>query len=129
MASRGTDNIEAYDCFLRGRERSWQHTRTGNIAARHLLGHAIAIDPHYAAAHALVAVTHVVDYVNGWAADPEQSLQTAFEVGQGATAMDDEEPQAHFAAALACLWRRELDQALDRGRPLPRPQAQTRPRG
>ncbi|MGA2792811.1 MAG: tetratricopeptide repeat protein, partial [Roseiarcus sp.] len=104
-------NVEAYEFFLRGREQAWASTRSGNIAARNLAGAATAIDPGYAAANALVAFTHVIDYANGWTSDPEHSLRIGLELAQQAVGMDEEEPFGHFALAIAHMWSRELDRA------------------
>ena len=87
------------------------HTKTANLVARRLLGSAVEIDPGYAAAHAYIAFTHVIDYVNGWSETPEQSLRTGQEIAQRSVELDDEEPMAHFALGAACLWNRELDRA------------------
>jgi adenylate cyclase len=111
LTHRRAVGVEAYELFLRGREQSWMSTQTGNVAARGLLGRAIAIDPEYAAAHALVAFTHVLDYANAWTGDPEQSLQTGLELAQRVVRMDEEEPHGHFALAMAYMWSRELDLA------------------
>ena len=112
LSHRRTVDVEAYNLFLRGREQTWLHTRSGNLQARELLGGAIAIDSGYAAAHARIAFSHVNDYVNGWADDPEHSLQTGLRIARQAVEMDDEESQARFAMSVACLWSRDLDQAL-----------------
>lgn len=112
LAHKPTVDIEAYNLFLRGREQTRLHTRTGNIEARNLLERAVEITPDYAAAHASIAFTHVIDYVNDWSDDPDRLRQIGLELARRAVAMDDEEPQAHFALAVACLWSRELDQAL-----------------
>jgi TolB-like protein len=111
LTHRRAVGVEAYELFLRGREQSWVSTQTGNVVARGLLGRAIAIDPEYAAAHALVAFTHVLDYANAWTGDPEQSLQTGLELAQRVVRMDEEEPHGHFALAMAYMWSRELDLA------------------
>jgi adenylate cyclase len=111
LTQRRAVNVEAYELFLRGREQSWASTRDGNIAARGLLGRAIAIDPKYAAAHALIAFTHVLDYANAWTSDPEHSLRIGLELAQQVLRMDEEEPHGHFALAMAYMWSRELDQA------------------
>jgi TolB-like protein/class 3 adenylate cyclase len=105
-------DIAAYELFLRGREQSWVHTRTGNIAAHNLLGRALAIDPGYVAAHARIAFIHVIDYANGWTEAPNISLQTGLDIAQKAVAMDPEEPDGHIALAVACMWNRELERAL-----------------
>ena len=79
----------------RARAGMWLHTRSGNVEARNLLGRAIAINPDFAAAHDCIAVTHVNDYINGWAEIPERSLQTGLEIAERAIQMDEEDPQAH----------------------------------
>jgi adenylate cyclase len=50
-----TDNPEAYDCVLRGREQYRLFSKEGNAAARRLYERAIELDPGYAAAHAALA--------------------------------------------------------------------------
>ena len=111
LTQRRMVDVEAYELFLRGREQSWASTRDGNIAAHGLLGRAIAIDPGYAAAHALIAFTHVLDYANAWTSDPEHSLRIGLELAQQVLQMDEEEPHGHSALAMAYMWSRDLDQA------------------
>jgi len=104
-------NVQAYEFFLRARELTLGSTPAGNIEARSLAKAAIANEPGYAAAHALIAFTHVLDYVNGWGSDPEQSLRTGLELAEKAVAMQQDQPLAHFALGLAYLWSRQLDRA------------------
>ncbi|ATU92030.1 adenylate/guanylate cyclase domain-containing protein [Phyllobacterium zundukense] len=111
LARERAVNVEAYEFFLRGREQSLTCTRTGNIAARNLAEAAIAVDPGYEAAHALIAFTHVLDYINAWSADPERSLRTGLELAHQAVGMDEERPDGHFALGMACMWSRDLDRA------------------
>ena len=112
LARKRMVDIEAYNLFLRGREQTRLNTRTGNIEARNLLKRAVEIEAEYAAAQACIAFTYVIDYVNGWSDNQDNLLQTGLELARQAVAIDDEEPQAHFALAVAKLWNRELDQAL-----------------
>ena len=109
-------DIEAYNLFLRGREQVWLHTKTGNVTARGLLERAIAIEPHYAAAHAYAAFTHVIDYVNNWTEARDQALRTAIEMAELSIGLDDAEPMTHFALSAACLWHREHERALTEAR-------------
>ncbi|TAU54459.1 tetratricopeptide repeat protein [Rhizobium leguminosarum] len=104
-------NVSAYELLLRGREQASGHTRTGNIAARSLAADALAIDPEYAAAQALISFTHVLDYVNAWSNDPEGSLRIGMDLAQQAVEMAGEQPNGHFALGMACMWNRELDRA------------------
>jgi adenylate cyclase len=111
LTLRRSVNVEAYELYLRGREQAWAANRTGNVAARGLLERAIAIDPGYAAAYAVIAYTHVLDYINAWTSNPKESLKIGQETAQRAVGMADDEPIAHFALGMACLWSRELDRA------------------
>ena len=43
-----TDNMEAFDCFLRGRELWWRHAKEPNAQARELLLRATDLDPQFA---------------------------------------------------------------------------------
>ena len=112
LTREGKIDVEAYNLFMRGREQALLHTAGGNIEARNLLGRALAINPHFAAALGFFAVTHVIDYVNAWADLPEQSLKTALETAERAVEIGEEDPQAHFALAVALLWHREHERAL-----------------
>jgi adenylate cyclase len=111
LARERAINVEAYELFLRGREQASAHNRTGNTAARSLAAAAVAIDPGYIAARALIAFTHVLDYVNAWSTDPEQSLRTGHELAQQTVEMAEDQPNGHFALSMACMWSRELEQA------------------
>ena len=62
IAAEHTDNLEAYDCFLRGRELFWRHAREANREAETLLRRAIELDPRFAPAYAFLAAAHVIDY-------------------------------------------------------------------
>ncbi|TIQ92037.1 MAG: adenylate/guanylate cyclase domain-containing protein, partial [Mesorhizobium sp.] len=68
LAPEHPRNTEAYDCFLRGRELWHRLTKETNIAARELLQRAIELDPMFASAHAFLALTHGLDYLNRWSA-------------------------------------------------------------
>jgi TolB-like protein/Flp pilus assembly protein TadD len=113
LAGKRVVDVAAYNYFLRGREQMYLHTRAGNINVRAFMAKAIEIEPNHAAAHAITAFTHVIDYANGWAAEPETALATGLELARRAVAMDDHEPDAHFALGMALMWSRELDKALD----------------
>jgi hypothetical protein len=55
IAAEHTDNLEAYDCFLRGRELFWRHVRDANCEAEALLRRAADLDPGFAPARAFLA--------------------------------------------------------------------------
>ena len=116
LARKGTIDEEAYDLFLRGREQAWLNTKSSNVEARNLLGCAITISPDFAAAYALIAYTHAVDYANGWGENPERSLETSLEIAGRAVQLNDEDPEAHIDFGVALAWHREHDRALAEAR-------------
>ena len=52
-----TDNLEAYDWFLRGREQWWRHTKQANSDARSMFERAVELDPNFAMAFAWLAAS------------------------------------------------------------------------
>ena len=112
LAPEHTGNIEAYDYFLRGRELWHRLTKETNVAARDLLHRAIKLDPNFASAHAFLALTHVLDYLNGWSPSPPNSREQAEELATRAVALDDRDPRAHWALSIVELYSRRHDVAI-----------------
>jgi TolB-like protein/class 3 adenylate cyclase/cytochrome c-type biogenesis protein CcmH/NrfG len=106
LAPEHTGNVEAYDYFLRGRELWHRLTKETNVAARGLLQRAIELDPKFASAHAFLALTHVLDYLNGWSPSPPNSREQAEELATRAVALDDCDPRAHWALSIVELYSR-----------------------
>ena len=112
LATEHTDNLEAYDCFLRGREQLWRFTRDQNDQARELFRRAIELDPNFASACAFLAVTHGLDYINRWGTSPSTSVEQAEEFATRAVALDDQNPYAHWALGIINLHLRRHDLAI-----------------
>jgi adenylate cyclase len=112
LEKRGTDSVEAYDSFLRGRELGWTHTRDGLAQARPLLERAVALDPSFALPLAYLAFVHVQEYVNRWSAEPERSLQIAGELADRALQLDRFEPHTHFCLSVVHIWQKQIDRAI-----------------
>src|SRR5262245_56054798 len=71
-----TDNLEAYDTFLRGQEYLVRYTKEANVQARQLCDKAIALDPSYADAYALLGWTYWLEWELRWSADPQTLERT-----------------------------------------------------
>ena len=112
IAAEHTDNPEAYDCFLRGRELWWRHVRAANGEAETLLKRAIELDPHFAPAYAFLAAAKVNDYASGWSASPANGLEKAEKAARLAVQLDERYPYALWALACVCLWARRHDEAV-----------------
>ncbi len=112
IASKGTDSLEAYDYFLRGREQALLQTKDANAQGRGMLERAIELDPRFVQAISFLAFAHTESYVNRWSDSPNQSLKLADELARRATALDDSEPLAHFALGSFHLWVKQHERAI-----------------
>ncbi len=112
LGARSTQNLEAWDFFVRGRELIWAVTPASNLESQRLLAKAIALDGGFADAIALLAFTNIHDYVNRWGDHPDTALDRAAELAARAVALDASRPWAHFMMSGIHLYRRELDEAL-----------------
>ena len=112
MAVERLDNLEAYDCFLRGRELFERQTKEANRDAQLLLRRALKLAPTFAPALAFLAGSLVIDYVNGWSETPEQTLEEAESAARQAVQFDERNPYALWALGFASLWARRFDEAI-----------------
>ena len=114
LVTKRTDNLEAYDDFLRGLEYAQSATKAGNEQARRLYQKAIELDPNYSDAFARLAFTYLLEWGWQWSQDPHD-LDRALELGQHATALDDTQALAHALLGATYLFKRRHDQALAEG--------------
>jgi adenylate cyclase len=112
LRRRGTNNVEAYEFWLRARDLLGRGTRDSIAQARAMHRRAIEIDPSFPAPHAGLAFAAMSDYVNAWAVDPERALDEAERWARKAIELNDQEPVGHTALGSALIFRREHDAAL-----------------
>jgi adenylate cyclase len=112
LARKATIDVEAYSFFLRGREHAMLQTKSNNAEARALFERALAINPDFAAPHAYIAFTRLIDYAIGATDSAEQALKAGLQIAAQAIAMDDSDPYAHVVLSIALLGNREYDKAL-----------------
>ena len=106
-----TDNLTAYDYVLRGLEPFRRITKEENTQARQMFERAVALDPQYAVAYALVGWTYFTEWFMGWGQDP-QILEQALALAQKARTLDDFLPQAHALLSMVYTWQKQDEQAL-----------------
>ncbi len=114
VASRYTDNLEAYDHFLRGRAYQARVTKETNAQARQMFERAIELDPAFAGARAMLSYSHYRDWWYQWSED-SQSLDRALEAAKKDVALDDSLTLAHAYLALAYVWKKQHEQAIAEG--------------
>ena len=113
LATEPVDNLEAYDCFLRGRELFARQTKEGNRDAQPLLRRTIELAPGFASGLAWLAGALVIDYVNGWSAAPDETLEESIRTARRAVELDERNPLALWALGFASLWARRFDEAIN----------------
>jgi adenylate cyclase len=114
LVRKTTDNLEAYDYFLRGSESYWRFTKEAMAQARQMYEKAIELDPHYATAYASLGATHALDWVWQWNQDP-QSLERAFALTQKAIALDDSLSTAHSVLGFVYAAKKQHERAIAEG--------------
>jgi TolB-like protein/class 3 adenylate cyclase/Tfp pilus assembly protein PilF len=89
-------NLAAYELVLRGDALPLYRPSAGE-EARKLFEQAIALDPGYAKAYALLANIELTDWFRDFAA--QESLDHAFALAQKAVALDPNDPSSQLAVA------------------------------
>jgi tetratricopeptide (TPR) repeat protein len=105
-----TDNVEAYDDFLRGLAYVWDPTKDNNAKMREMFEKATELDPKYAAAYALLGRSYFMDWTFQWSLDP-LILDRAFQLEQQALALDNSLAFAHMVLGQVYLYKKQFDQA------------------
>jgi serine/threonine protein kinase/tetratricopeptide (TPR) repeat protein len=109
IARKQTDNPQAYDYYLRGRQFFHQFRRKGFDFARQMFARAIVIDPHYARAYAGVADCCSFLYMYWDSVD--DNLNEAEAASRKALELDPELAEAHAAGGLAFALKKDFAQA------------------
>jgi tetratricopeptide (TPR) repeat protein len=112
-AKKPTENLTAYDYYLRARQHFRQFTRRGNLLAQELLGKAIDLDHEYADAYAALAWTHTKAAEMGWTEWPDRELAHAHDLAQAALRIDHSNQLAHILLALVYSYQQNYELALD----------------
>lgn len=129
LVKRYTQNVEAYDLYLRGRFQGNKRSGEGFQKALEYFQRALELDPKYAPALAGIADYHVA--VASWGlAPPAEAWPQAKQAVSNALAADDSLADAHASMGLIRMWyewdwkeaEREFLRAieLNPGLPLPR---------
>ncbi len=74
---KDTDNLEAYDYALRGKEFILRGTRSTNIKAKEMFKKAIEQDSRYAAAYVGLGWAYYLEAMAGWTEFPLQAMEKA----------------------------------------------------
>ncbi len=104
-----TADVQAYECYLRGRQFFHQRRRKSMDFAQQMFARASAIDPLYALAYAGAADCFSFSY---WYWEPSESnLKQADANSSKAVELDPELAEAHTARGLALSLQKKYDEA------------------
>ncbi len=104
-----TENVQAYEYYLRGRQAQHQMRGSAMQYARRMFDRAIEIDPNFARAHAGIADCCSFLYMY-WDAS-NANLEEADASSRKALQLDPESAEAHTSRALALTLRRQYEGA------------------
>lgn len=111
----GATSVEAHDALLRGLERFWGYTQKSAEVAQVYFEEAVKLAPSYAAAHAWLARSLVIQWIFLW--DPrDETLERAFEHARAAVDLDSQHPLAYSVLGWVQAWRGQGDAAIAAGR-------------
>jgi hypothetical protein len=105
-----TENLDAYDCYLRGLTCQYQRSRAGADEALRLFLKAAELDPEFAIGHGWVALSYCFRRQSGWMTDIEFKCAEGVRFARRAISLgpDDAIALSTGGFALAFLGR-ELD--------------------
>jgi serine/threonine protein kinase/Flp pilus assembly protein TadD len=109
LARKPTDNPQAYDYYLRGRQFFYQFRKKGFDFARQMFARAIVIDPNYARAFAGVA--DCCSFLYMYWDSSEDNLNEAEAACRKALELDPELAEAHAASGLAFSLKKNFAEA------------------
>jgi TolB-like protein len=103
-ARKSPANLAAYECVLRADALPYIDA-AAQVEARQLYEKAIELDPNYARAYALLALNYSAEWERDLDA-PDSLLDTALELAEKATKLDDNDSVCHNALGAVHLNRR-----------------------
>ena len=104
-------SLDAWDLLMRALSHYWRITPQDHVAAQNLLERAIAIDPDYGQALAVLAASHMFGVHLGWA-ELATTAPIAENAALAAMRCDHENAWAHAALGSVCFSTRRLADAL-----------------
>jgi tetratricopeptide (TPR) repeat protein len=118
IARRGTENLPAYDLYMRGRQQESFFNKEGNIEAQHFFEQAVALDPDYAEAWAHLGQIHTLNGQFGWVDDIDAAHIRALELVEKSIQLDPDIPFSRFSYSriLARNSIGQLDRAIEEAR-------------
>ncbi len=108
-----TEDLNAWDFYVRGLSHFYEETCEANEKARELFEKAVAMDPGYCEAWARLGWVHARDVQHQCTDNPQESLRRGFDTARQAVALDPDSALAHLSLGTVHVWAGEMETALD----------------
>jgi len=115
VVGQHTDNLDAYDDYLRGWRYYWSFTEEGNVKATQMFEKAIQRDPTYADAYTDLGIAYWSGWINEWSEYDSTTLDRAIQLEQQAIALDDGNARAHAILGRLYVYKRQFEKAVAEG--------------
>jgi adenylate cyclase len=111
--AKQTDNLSAYDLYLRSMAKAHQYTEKGVTEALEILSDALKLDPDYGVAYALAANCRARRILQGWTSDRPFEEREGTRLARLAIQKDSDNPEVLSRVAYALsVFQADLDHCL-----------------
>jgi adenylate cyclase len=97
------NNLDAYDCYLRGLAAHWQYTKDDNEHAISLFERSIALDPQFASARSALSAALTVRRTWDWSVDPAKDAFRSVACANDALRLGRQDPLVLAQSAIGLL--------------------------
>ncbi len=101
LARAPTQNLEAYDLYLRTRMAFWPPTRSNILTARSAYAQVVESDSTFAGGHAGKSITHSMAVMFKFSEQPDEDRRIGLELARRAVAQDENFALSHSALGFA----------------------------
>ena len=112
LLAKATNNLEAYAKYLQGYEYFARTTEEDNVRARQFFKKAIALDPEFSTAYALLGWTHMHDARYAWSKSRRESTDRALELAKKAIALGDPAATGPFLLSYIYRQKRQYEKSI-----------------
>ena len=113
-ADRPTNDLTAYDLYLRAIPLRLSGEQEGIVASLDLLGRAIERDPNYASALGSAALCHMQLHVTGWSNDVDRDRREGVNLARRALLVADGDPSVFaWSGYVLAYFGENIDAALE----------------
>jgi non-specific serine/threonine protein kinase len=111
LARRPTEDLRAYDFYLRGKELMYRRGKRNNEAAIRMFQDAVSLDSNFASAFAALAEAYSYMYI--WYDGDKKWLAKTIEASQKALASDPDSAEAQFAIGTVYHHQKRFQEAKE----------------